>query len=102
MWDSEWRMSRECEITKESDLVGLIVLDGGIVSAKAAKGYDVLMRSILDEPVFVDDKTIYRRKDPVAWFEGLPRQYHGSRVWASIREIGSSREGADKFIAVKE
>ncbi len=96
------RMSRECEITKEGDLVGLILLDGGTITAKAAKGYDVLMRSILEEPVFVVDKKVYRGKDPIAWFEGLPRQYHGSRVWASIREINSSRKGAVKLIEVKE
>lgn len=99
--DSDSRIIRECEITTEGGLVGLVVLDGKTITAKAAKGYNVLMESILDDPVFVDKK-IYRDKDPVAWFEGLPRQYHGSRVWASIREIGSSREGAEKLIAVKE
>ncbi len=95
------RIIRECEVTTEDGLVGLVVLDGETISAKAANGYEVLMQSILEDPVYVDKK-IYRDKDPLAWFEGLPRQYHGSRIWAWIRPADSTREATVKLMALKE
>jgi hypothetical protein len=59
------------------------------------------MQSILEDPVYVDKK-LYRDKDPVAWFNGLPVQYHGSRIWAWIRSGDSTSEGTEKLIALRK
>jgi hypothetical protein len=68
--DSGSRIIRECEITTEDGLVGLVVLDGETISAKAAKGYEVLMQSILEDSVYVDKK-IYRDKRRCGMVRGL-------------------------------
>jgi hypothetical protein len=89
-------MSRECEITMEDGVAGVITLDDKTVTAKASPNHTALIRNIMKNPVYVDDKgTIKREDDPVGWFEGLPLNYHGSRVWAEIRETKTTDSELD-------
>lgn len=77
---------RECEITVNDQFVGLIILDDGQAAGKAVKGYEGLIGTILMDDVLVDDERISREEDPEAWFNGLPIQYHGSRIYATMRQ----------------
>ena len=79
---------RKCEIVFQTDdyhSTGFITLDGTKLGMEPAKGYEPVLREVLsDHNVALGGKIVYPDKDPVAWFEALPYQYHGTYMWARM------------------
>ncbi len=83
----------KCELlvtTKNGqELAGMLTLSGDKVSPQPEKGYEAMLRSIIDEPVVVDEdmRKMSLKDDPQKWFENLPRQYSGSYLRAAHRKV---------------
>lgn len=88
---------RKCEIVIAMDdanlVAGVVALDDGVLSASANPGYEAMMQEVLtDFNVAKGGDKIFPKDDPEAWFNALPYQYHGSRMWARIVPDTARRE----------
>jgi hypothetical protein len=78
----------KCEIlvtTKEGqDTAGFVILDGKKLSVLANKGYERLMKNIMDETHTINEEEVSAREDSRSWFKTLPEHYGGHRLMAII------------------
>jgi hypothetical protein len=87
-------MALTCEIlvTKfnKQVLAGLVVLDGQKVSlSKVAKDYQLLMDSVLNDPIKLNGRQVTARSDPEEWFRALPSVLNGTYLRARITDAGT-------------
>ena len=65
---------------------GVVTLDDdGHITAQATPKYEILMRDLLRDYHIIDGKRrVTKAQDPEAWFNALPSEYSGIRVWAKM------------------
>lgn len=79
-------MSEECEIlltTAEGQIVaGTFALDGKKIISKPKKGYERLMKNILEEDHTIDEEQVSSKEDSRSWFNTLVKHYSGTYLRA--------------------
>jgi len=80
-------MSESCEILVTEweagqVVAGEIIFKDGELSFSAAKGYEILMGSVMKDKTFVGEEVSDPANDPKAWLRSLPSFYTGSIVRA--------------------
>ena len=79
---------KTCEIwtltEQGEELMGNVLLDGTTLSYEFTPGRDDAMADLMQEANVSGDDVTFAASDPVAWFDALPQQYHGTRMWAQM------------------
>ena len=50
------------------------------------EGHERHIESVLATPMITEEGKVFREDDPQRWFEGLPDQWHGSRLFAHFMD----------------
>ena len=78
-----------CQITLWDDtVIGVIILDGHEIGGRATEGHERQIESVLATPMITEEGNVFREDDPRRWFEGLPDQWHGLRLFADFIDGG--------------
>ena len=65
-------------------IAGEIIFEDGKLSFIAKKGYEILMKNVMEGKTFVGEKVFDPAKDPKTWLQSLPSFYTGSRLRARL------------------